>query len=145
MPDAPSVRPLTAADADQALILYNELTVGPPADSAGPFLQVLDHDGTQVLGAFDGKTLAAMVTLHLLPNAVWGGRPYALIENVVTRSSLRRQGFGRLAMQAAIDAAWAADGYKIMLMTGVGRDATGFYEAMGFSGTDKTAMVLRRR
>ncbi len=85
-----------------------------------------------------------MVTLHLLPNVLWDKRPYGLIENVVTRASHQRRGYGRLVMQGAIDAAWDADAYKLMLMTGTGRGATGFYEALGFSSKDKFAMVIRR-
>jgi len=140
----PTTKTLTADDADQALVLYNELTVGPPARGPDAFRRVLAHDGTQVFGAFEGQTLAAMVTLHLLPNVLWDARPYGLIENVVTRHSFQNRGFGRRAMQAAIDAAWAADAYKLMLMTGTGRGATGFYEALGFSSKDKFAMVMRR-
>lgn len=139
-----AVRRLTADDADQALILYNELTVGPAARDPGQFCMVLDHPGTSVFGAFlDDGTLAAMVTLHLLPNVLWDARPYGLIENVVTRAQYQRQGYGRQALQAAIDAAWQANAYKIMLMTGQGRGATGFYEALGFSSKDKFAMVMR--
>lgn len=141
----PSVRALTLHDADAALFLYNELTVGPPASGTDAFEAVLAHQGTQVLGAFEEETLAAMVTLHVLPNVVWDARPYALIENVVTRGSHQKRGFGRLVMQAAIDAAWAANAYKIMLMTGQKRGATGFYEALGFTSKDKFAMVMRRR
>ncbi|MBB4173653.1 GNAT family N-acetyltransferase [Sulfitobacter noctilucicola] len=85
-----------------------------------------------------------MVTLHLLPNVVWDARPYGLIENVVTRASLQRRGHGRRAMQAALDAAWRANAYKVMLMTGQARDATGFYESLGFSAKDKFAMVIRK-
>jgi GNAT superfamily N-acetyltransferase len=139
-----AVRLLTPSDADQALILYNELTVGPPAQSTAGFSVVLDHPGTQVFGVFDGPDLAAMVTLHLLPNVLWNARPYGLIENVVTRASHQRRGFGRLVMQAALDAAWASDAYKVMLMTGQGRGATGFYDSIGFSSKDKFAMVMRR-
>ena len=127
-----------------ALVLYNELTLGPPAHDAGAFTSVITHPGTSVFGAFESQTLAAMVTLHLLPNVLWAARPYALIENVVTARVFQRRGIGRRVMQAAIDAAWAADAYKIMLMTGRKRGATGFYAALGFSAEDKTAMVLRR-
>ncbi len=109
-----------------------------------PLALYLDHPGTAVFGAFSGHDLAAMLTLHLLPNVLWQGRPYGLIENVVTRQRFQRQGFGRLVMQAAIDAAWDADAYKVMLMTGQKRGAAGFYEALGFTGKDKFAMVLRR-
>lgn len=139
------VRALTMADAPQALILYNELTAGPPADDPAAFSYVLNHAGTRVFGAFTvAGDLAAMVTLHLMPNVLWQGRPYGLIENVVTRKSCQRMGYGRQVMQAAIDAAWADNAYKLMLMTGQGRGATGFYEALGFSAKDKFAMVMRR-
>lgn len=136
-------RLLTLSDAAQALVLYNELTVGPKATAPSDFAAVITHSGTQVFGVFNDETLAAMVTLHLLPNVLWNARPYGLIENVVTRKSLQRQGYGRCVLQAAIDAAWSANAYKLMLMTGQGRGATGFYEAIGFSSKDKFAMVLR--
>ena len=67
-----------------------------------------------------------------------------MIENVVTRHIYQRQGYGRQVMQTAFDAAWAADAYKVMLMTGQGRGAAGFYEAIGFSSKDKFAMVMRK-
>lgn len=67
-----------------------------------------------------------------------------MIENVVTARDQQKQGLGRRAMQAAIDAAWDADAYKIMLMTGKKHGAAGFYKALGFSSEDKHAMVLRR-
>lgn len=139
-----SVRRLAQADAADALVLYNELTVGPPALDAGVFSSVLTHPGTTVFGAFLNNTLVSMLTLHLLPNVLWNGRPYALIENVVTLRVFQKRGLGRKVMQAAIDAAWAADAYKIMLMSGQKRGAQGFYEAVGFSSEDKFAMVLRR-
>lgn len=139
-----SVRKLTMADADQALVLYNELTVGPQASNPAAFGVVLAHHGTAVFGAFNNTDLAAMATLHLLPNVVWEARPYGLIENVVTREAYQRQGYGRRVMQAAIDAAWAENAHKLMLMTGRGRGATGFYEALGFSSKDKFAMVMRQ-
>ncbi|MFC6637996.1 GNAT family N-acetyltransferase [Sulfitobacter sp. JBTF-M27] len=138
------LRLLAEADAAEALVLYNELTVGPPANDPAAFSVVLHHTGTQIFGAFVKDQLAAMVTLHLLPNVVWDARPYGLIENVVTRRSFQRRGYGRLVMEAAIDAAWQANAYKIMLMTGQGRGAMGFYEALGFSSKDKFAFVMRR-
>ena len=143
MPQGRTARALSPADADQALVLYNELTVGPPAEDAAGFLRVLGHDGTTVFGAFDGATLAAMATLHLLPNAVWQSRPYGLVENVVTRASHRRRGFGRLAMQSLLDAAQKAGAHKVMLLTGEAREAAGFYTALGFSDREKRAMVIR--
>ena len=56
----------------------------------------------------------------------------------------RMQGVGRALMTHALATAWQADAFKVMLMTGTRRGATGFYTAAGFSPEDKTAMVIRR-
>lgn len=84
-----------------------------------------------------------MATLHLLPNVTWGGRPYGLVENVVTHPKHRRSGIGRAVLTAALDHAWTHQAYKVMLMTGDKRGVRGFYEAVGFSAEDKHAMVIR--
>ncbi|SFS09525.1 GNAT family N-acetyltransferase [Yoonia litorea] len=138
------IRHLTVNDGENALRLYTELTFGPPANDLSAFARVINHPGTSVLGAFAQDTLVAMVTLHLLPNVTMDARPYALIENVVTTASHRRQGIGRRLLDAAAERAWAANCYKIMLLTGAKRGVEDFYCAAGFSSEDKTAMVLRR-
>ena len=74
----------------------------------------------------------------------YGGEPYGLIENVVTARSHRGRGVGRAVLSRLIDMAWAADAYKVMLLTGTARGAQGFYRKVGFDDTDKHGMVLRR-
>jgi len=138
------IRPLTPSDSNGALYLYNQLTFGPPCNDAEAFANVLRHPGTTVFGAFDNDMLVAMLTLHLMPNVTWGARPYALIENVITDKAFRNRGIGRAVMEHAIASAWKANAFKVMLMTGQKREATGFYEAVGFSSEDKTAMVIRK-
>ncbi|MEO1641132.1 MAG: GNAT family N-acetyltransferase [Pseudomonadota bacterium] len=144
MTDQIILRPLTAADTDDALRLYNELTFGPKTNDRAGFASVLAHPGTRVFGALDKGRVVAMLTLHVLPNVTWDARPYALIENVISAKSHRKRGIGKRLMQHAIAAAWASDCFKVMLMTGKKRGARGFYEAAGFSSEDKTAMVIRR-
>ncbi len=139
-----SVRALTHADTDDALFLYTELTFGPATHDADAFARVLQHAGTTVLGAEAEGHIRSMVTLHLLPNVTWNARPYGLIENVVTSRNHLRLGLGKAVLQAALDLAWEANAYKVMLMTGQKRGATGFYESVGFSSEDKHAMVIRR-
>lgn len=138
------LRPLGQADANAAITLYNELTFGPQVTENTDFLRVIAHPGTTIHGAFDGTGLIAMATLHLLPNPTWGGRSYGLIENVIVTKSHRKRGIGKALLTHAVQAAWAANAYKVMLMTGKKRGAADFYRAAGFNSEDKTAMVIRR-
>lgn len=139
-----TTRALTTADADAVLVLYQHLVGDQPLGDAAALARVLAHPGTSILGAFDDRMLVAMVTLHILPNVTQGGRPYALVENVVTHSDYRGTGQGRRVMQAAIAAAWAEDCYKIMLLTGRAASARGFYEKLGFGVDEKWGMTIRR-
>jgi len=138
------MRTLGPEDADVACALYLELTASGRVAPPDHFARVLAHPGTTVCGAFTGATIAGMATLHITPNMTYGGQPYALIENVVTARSHRGQGVGRAVLTYLIETAWAADAYKIMLLTGTARGALGFYRKVGFDGSDKHGMVLRR-
>jgi GNAT superfamily N-acetyltransferase len=80
----------------------------------------------------------------VIPNLTRGGKPYALIENVVTHAAYRGRGFGQAVLRAAVERAWAARCYKAMLMTGSKRASTlAFYEAAGFEQS-KTGFQVRR-
>jgi len=136
-------RALTAADAPAAIGLYRDLVGDQPVADTSSFAALVDHPGTSVIGCFDTDTLVAMLTLHVLPNMTQGGRPYALIENVVTARAHRGAGHGRAILQAATDHAKAANCYKIMLLTMRDAGARGFYESCGFSADDKWGMQLR--
>ena len=138
------IRDFAPAAADMAIRLYNHLVGDRLVASPSAFATVLAHPGTTVLGDWEGDMARAMVTLHILPNMTQGGRPYALIENVVTHADHRGSGCGRRVMEAAVQRAWEADCYKVMLLTGQRAKARCFYEALGFSADEKWAMTLRR-
>ncbi|GAB5437982.1 GNAT family N-acetyltransferase [Falsiruegeria mediterranea] len=106
--------------------------------------EVLSHPGTQVVVAESEGVPVSMVTLHVLPNMTFGGRPYALIENVVTLKSHQGLGIGRQVMEYAAEQAWSAGCYKIMLLTGTSFGVRGFYEKLGYDPESKQAMILRR-
>ncbi|WP_299286443.1 GNAT family N-acetyltransferase [uncultured Tateyamaria sp.] len=138
-------RTLTRDDHDAALALYRALVGDQGIDtSTAQFAALLAHPGTTLIGADHAGTLSAMLTLHILPNITQHGRPYALIENVVTAPEVRRQGLGRAVMEAAIETAWGANAYKIMLLTGTKVGAKTYYERFGFRADQKHGMQLRR-
>lgn len=124
--------------------LVGEILVSEGEAGRAQWRALLSHSGTSVLAAEAERRIVAMATLHILPNMTYGGRPYALIENVVTAKDRQGHGFGRQAMQAAIARAWDAGAYKIMLLTGKTRGARPFYEKLGFDPYEKFGMTLRR-
>jgi GNAT superfamily N-acetyltransferase len=144
----PAFRELRPADYADALMLYQELAGDTSfADDAGGkerFRQILAHPGTTIWGAEVQGAVLSMATLHILPNMTFDGRPYCLIENVVTRRSAQGRGLGRGVMQVVMAATWAANAYKIMLLTGKVKGAKGFYEKLGFTNEEKFGMVLIR-
>ncbi len=139
------VRQAREADFEAALALYRDLSgESPIAEEPRQWLDLLGHPGTKVFAAeVDGRAVA-LATLHVLPNMTFGGRPYALIENVVSAAAYRGRGCGKAVMEAAIDCAWQAGAYKIMLLTGQEYGARGFYERLGFTADEKFGMTLRR-
>ena len=142
------VRQLTTEDFEDAHALYKELVgdISVPDGSEGQarFQEILDHPGTFVIGAEHDGHVRAMVTLHILPNMTFGGRSYAVIENVVTARAMQGRGLGRAVMEDAVNRAWGAGAYKVMLLTGQTAQAKGFYERIGFNASDKHGMILRR-
>lgn len=130
------------------LCLYRELMGDIPVVS-GPkgaveFNRILAMPGTSIAVAEADRRAVSAATLHVMPNLTHGGRPYALIENVVTLRAFQGCGFGRAVMNFARDRAWEMDAYKIMLLTGKAAGVRGFYERLGYSSDDKHAMTLRR-
>ena len=143
----PIIRRALLEDFDAFLPLYAELTGGLPVldGDAGrtKLKQILEHEGTHVVGAEVAGTLVSVATLHICPNLTFGGRSYARIENVVTLEAYRGQGLSRRVMDQAIQIAKREDVMSIVLLTGKGLEARGFYEKCGFNADDKWGMILR--
>jgi N-acetylglutamate synthase-like GNAT family acetyltransferase len=113
-------------------------------EAAGIFQQFLLYPGSSILVGTIGHELATSCTLVVIPNLTRGGKPYALIENVVTHADRRNRGFGLAILKAATERAWTQGCYKVMLMTGSKKPETlAFYGAAGFEQT-KTGFQIRR-
>jgi GNAT superfamily N-acetyltransferase len=80
--------------------------------------------------------------LVTVPNLTHGGRPYGVIENVITDEKHRKKGYATAVLNYARDLAVREGCYKMMLMTGSKLESTlNFYEWAGYNRTDKTAFV----
>ncbi len=85
--------------------------------------EMLESEMQQLLGA---------VTLVIIPNLTYAGRPWAMIENVVVAQSARRQGIGRQLVQEAIRLAHVGGCYKVQLISGTKPEQLAFYKQLGF-------------
>jgi len=143
-----TARSVRENELDELLELYRMLNpddpVLDPTDEAvrAQFERLLadDHLEIVVLEA-DGRLVATCV-LSITPNLTRGGRPWAVIENVVTHESYRGNGFGSTVLEHACQLAADRDCYKVMLLSGT--DAAWkleFYESCGFDREDKTGFV----
>jgi GNAT superfamily N-acetyltransferase len=137
------IRVAEDADLPALLALYSQLNPeAAPSATGWPAMRA--REGLTVYVAEVEAGAVATCTLVIIPNMTRGARPYALIENVVTDAAHRRQGLGEAVLHAAVEAAWQAGCYKVMLLTGSKQASTlRFYENAGFSQS-KTGFQIRR-
>ena len=145
----PIIRPAVQGDLPGMLALYRHLHPDDPRldlAAAEPAWSALLLSGlTTVIVADAGGLLVSSCTLAIIPNLSRGARPYGVIENVVTHADHRQAGLGRAVLNVALDTAWQADCYKVVLATGSKQEATlRFYEGAGFKRGGKSYFEVRR-
>lgn len=145
---SPVIRPARPEDLPGVLTLYRYLNPDDPQPNAikaeSAWSTLIRSELTTVMVADAAGELVSTCTLMIVPNITRGVRPYALIENVVTHPEHRRTGLGRAVLSAALEVAWNADCYKVMLATGSDREETlRFYEKAGFKRGGKTFFEAR--
>jgi GNAT superfamily N-acetyltransferase len=144
-----TIRAAQPSDRRALSALYCELNPADPpwpsnAAATEALGNVLRHAGTTVLLAEVAGVCVSTCMLLVCPNFSRGGRPFALIENVVTLRDYRRRGYGRSVVQHAIELARQQGCYRVNLMTGSRREETlRFYEAAGLARGVKTAFEAR--
>lgn len=100
-----------------------------------------DHN-MHILVVDEDQRLVSSCVLVIIRNLTRGGRPYGIIENVVTNVEYRLKGYGKALIREALDIAWKDNCYKVMLMTGRSDEATlKFYENCGFVSGVKTGFI----
>ena len=95
-----------------------------------------------ILMGFVGNNLVSSCVLVVIKNLTRDQRPYALVENVVTRPEFRNLGYAHALLDMARDTAITHNCYKIMLMTSSKETGTmEFYRCAGYNSEDKTAFI----
>lgn len=143
------VRKIYFNELNKLLELYKYLNPDDPDISTDPntiyLWEDIINDPTQkIFVAEEGDRIVASCTLVIVKNLTRGGKPYAIIENVVTHGDYRHKGFGKAVLEKAINTAKEEGCYKIMLMTG--RKDEGvmtFYEKAGFDRDMKTGFCIK--
>lgn len=143
------IRRLQSGDLGDLLALYKHLHGADtplPAESVAQSVwgELMSSENYRYYGGFVDESLVSSCTLAVIPNLTRSCRPYGLIENVVTHVDHRRKGYATVLLKAALSDAWAAQCYKVMLLTGRKDEGTlRFYETAGFDRNEKQAFVAR--
>jgi GNAT superfamily N-acetyltransferase len=143
-----AIRHASDSDLEGILGLYTHLNpadVHPDATRArAAWSALLGSPLTTVFVATIADRMIATCVLAIIPNLTRGARSFGVIENLVTEASRRRTGVGRAIIAAALQAAWDADCYKVMLASGRDEDTLQFYERCGFKRGGKTFFEIRK-
>lgn len=142
------IRPAESSDLPQLLALYQQLNTSDPLlspeQTAAVWSEFISNHGSKCfIAEIDNKVIASSV-ITIIPNFTRGGRPYSVIENVITHRDYRKRGIGTVLMNHLINFAKEKNCYKVMLQSSIARkDAHGFYEKAGFDGNSKKAFEIR--
>lgn len=100
-----------------------------------------DENHHLIVNEVDGQIVSSCVCV-IIPNLTRNVRPYAFVENVVTREEYRGKGLATACLNYAKEIARKENCYKMMLLTGSKDPKTlRFYESAGYNSSDKTAFI----
>lgn len=140
------VREAKIDELHEILRLYlhlHETTVPQDSDAlTAAWKQIMDDPNHHlIVNIRDGAIVSSCVCV-VIPNLTRGIRPYAFIENVVTRADYRGKGCATECLNYAREIARKANCYKMMLLTGSKEESTlAFYASAGYNSSDKTAFI----
>jgi GNAT superfamily N-acetyltransferase len=137
-------------DLEGLLALYRQLNPEDAPLDFGSALAIWRESAskgmTEYFAAVEDGVVASACCVTAIPNLTRGGRPYAIIENVITDEGSRGRGLGRRVVMMAVESARARGCYKVALLSGAKRvEAHAFYKAIGFDGDSKRGFEIRLR
>jgi GNAT superfamily N-acetyltransferase len=131
-----TIRDATVDDLPELVRLLGQLNETPRPLSEQhrkAFADVAADPRQRLLVIEDEGALFGSATMVIVPNVGHGGRPYAIVENVVVDEAMRGRGIGEQLMHYIVDRAREAGCYKVALTSRKFRtDAHRFYERLGF-------------
>ena len=141
------VRRAGAEDAGAVASLYAELVDNPALDVQPTRLAELAADPRAALFVFEqAGALLGTVFVVLCPDAMFGHRPFAVVENIVVAARARGRGVGAALLREVERFCGAADCSKIMLLSAAQRtDAHAFFARRGYDAQGKRGFVKYRR
>jgi GNAT superfamily N-acetyltransferase len=106
--------------------------------------EMLANSNVSVVIGVDLGAIVSSCMLGVVPNLANGGRPFAVIEHVITAPSHRRKGFGRAVLEFTLAVAWSRQCYKVVLLSGAERsEAHRLYESVGFRSDTERGFVAK--
>lgn len=140
------VREIRANELNALLELYlhlHETEIPDNTEYLRETWQTITEDKNHhILVAEEDGILVASCVCVIIPNLTRGVRPYAFVENVVTRESHRNRGCATAVLQKAKQIAEENNCYKMMLLTGTkDENILRFYQRAGYNSSDKTAFI----
>lgn len=140
------IREIAESELEQLLDLYTHLHNNQMPEMTSQLLQLWEHvmkdENHHIIVAFEDGQIVASLICVVIPNFTHHQRPYALIENVITREEYRKRGIASKCLDYARNIAILENCYKIMLMTGSKEESTlNFYKKTGYNCEDKTAFI----
>ncbi len=140
------IREINENDFDGLMQLYTHLhETGVPklsGETQSVWRKILQDENHHIVVAEKDGIIVSSCVCVIIPNLTRGVRPYALVENVVTHSAYRGQGFATACLNYAKEIAAHSNCYKIMLLTSSKSESTlEFYERAGYNRNDKTAFI----
>ena len=141
------IRTCNEQDVAGLLALYRELRPHDPplVEAESTLAALLAQSHVRLIVAEVDGQLAATCQLGVIPTLTNGGRPFGIIEHVITAARFRRQGLSQKVLEHALAIAWQQNCYKVMLLSGEGREsAHRLYEKLGFKAGIEKGFVIKQ-
>jgi GNAT superfamily N-acetyltransferase len=140
------IREVRIDDLMPLLDLYTHLhekQIPDMTDELKEVWQEIIHDPHyHIVVAEKNGVLVSSCTVVTIPNLTNHYRPYALVENVVTRAEERHRGYASRCLFYAKQIAQSEHCYKMMLLTGSKQEEIlNFYRQAGYLQGEKTGFV----